>query len=704
MSSPALPSPPAPPASIEELQALVAMLQKQLKAAGVDPDTALLSLDDIKENLQAATRKLMAGDERAQPEFDKWEKILSSHPEHIDALERAEVAWEDTQRPLNDAALAHLRALFPPDLSAVTKDTLESSLGPVLAKRITHKPVLRMVTMDPAHIAKIHAADLVCKFAFNGLDLREVRALYSALPPGGFQNDSDGRKADWSDRLRSKLKGLVAKEASKTLRAGELIDGSYPDSLAKAKTKGRRKSVGGIPSSQNRSPNKKKNMLLLGQLLQNKTLKKAGPGGGGSESKGATKNKEAIRGRRNSIAAMLEGKLTEGPLKLKNSPGAKVSKQRGRNVSKVHELASAFKRAQQALHSAQAHKSRSALQRDSKTNACGEGKQSITPNRVPAKVINDLERRLSLSTNRPSPLTKQRAPHHTVDSTKINDKNDDATTTPPHSPHRVKSMRPRRILPGKDEKMVGTALQLSADRGAAGLTISPPQNKRFGCGGVFIPMWCLVLGVLSIALAMVWARYAPIASPPLGSGQRVNLPVRSGSLQQRDNDITDGSSAAFTFDASKMSTKQRLDQGRSPVGDTTSALLPERTNPQHEQPRRPHSQLFPVNTGSNLPCGISGRPNGLKGCVFSAATQAQQLKSLDSRTGRVTSAETGTASTRSQPVNTGGKSGAPAKRRKLSKHKAWMMKKKKEAEEARKREEKVVEAGGLGAGSALGGG
>ena len=60
MSSPALPSPPAPPASIEELQALVAMLQKQLKAAGVDPDTALLSLDDIKENLQAATRKLMA--------------------------------------------------------------------------------------------------------------------------------------------------------------------------------------------------------------------------------------------------------------------------------------------------------------------------------------------------------------------------------------------------------------------------------------------------------------------------------------------------------------------------------------------------------------------------------------------------------------------------------------------------------------------
>ena len=95
MSTPASATPPArsatpaTPTSIEELQSLVAMLQKQLKAAGVDPDTALLSLDDIKGNLQAATRKLMDGDERAQPEFDKWEKIMNSHPEHIEALERA---------------------------------------------------------------------------------------------------------------------------------------------------------------------------------------------------------------------------------------------------------------------------------------------------------------------------------------------------------------------------------------------------------------------------------------------------------------------------------------------------------------------------------------------------------------------------------------------------------------------------------------
>ena len=39
------------PNSIEQLQALVSMLQKQLKAAGVDPAAALLSLDDIKKNL-----------------------------------------------------------------------------------------------------------------------------------------------------------------------------------------------------------------------------------------------------------------------------------------------------------------------------------------------------------------------------------------------------------------------------------------------------------------------------------------------------------------------------------------------------------------------------------------------------------------------------------------------------------------------------
>ena len=63
------------PSSIEQLQALVSMLQKQLKAAGVDPDAALLSLDDIKKNLQKATAQLMEGDETVQPEFDKWAKV-----------------------------------------------------------------------------------------------------------------------------------------------------------------------------------------------------------------------------------------------------------------------------------------------------------------------------------------------------------------------------------------------------------------------------------------------------------------------------------------------------------------------------------------------------------------------------------------------------------------------------------------------------
>ena len=100
--------------------------------------------------------------------------------------------------------------------------------------------------MEPQRIAKMHAADLVCKYAHNGLDLRETRALYAALPAAGFQNDSDGRKADWALRLRAKLKALVAKADANQLRPEELIGRSYPDTTAKrARKVGRRNSIAG---------------------------------------------------------------------------------------------------------------------------------------------------------------------------------------------------------------------------------------------------------------------------------------------------------------------------------------------------------------------------------------------------------------------------------------------------------------------------
>ena len=50
-------------------------------------------------------QKLIAGDETVQPEFDKWDRIVSNHPETIEAKRRAAEEWETTNRPLFEAAL-----------------------------------------------------------------------------------------------------------------------------------------------------------------------------------------------------------------------------------------------------------------------------------------------------------------------------------------------------------------------------------------------------------------------------------------------------------------------------------------------------------------------------------------------------------------------------------------------------------------------
>ena len=147
-------------------------------------------------------------------------------------------------------------------------------------------------------------------------------------------------------------------------------------------------------------------------MLQKKRPKTAGSNDirdddskGNSESKGSTKKEGGLRGRRNSIAALLEGKLGDGLLKKKKFGVSKVNRKRSGKASKVRELASAFKRAQQALQNAQAHKSYGSSPRDTKTSS--NGNQSTTPNRVPAKIIADLESRLALGSKKPSPLTKQ---------------------------------------------------------------------------------------------------------------------------------------------------------------------------------------------------------------------------------------------------------------------------------------------------------
>lgn len=426
---------PSLPTDIHALQKLVAKLQMQLRAAGLDPEVDLLTLDEVKRNLASAMNKLMQGDSSAQPEFDKWERILASHPDHIEELKRAEAKWEEEQRPANKAALSRLRQLFPSNMSTITRSRLNDVLGSALARRIIRKPVLLMLTMEPNYIAKIHAADLLYKYVFTGLDLRELRAVYFALPKNGFENDSDGRKTDWRERLRSKLKSLVAKEAAGLLQSDMLINVAYPDSEAKVmkksrkskkKTKLRIKLASETGSSSDscvsrsatvavaHRPFASKNIRNLGAAL--KVLKNPKSNANDQDRLSAGhKVRPNIRAPALGVSTLNADTCDDAETcepdvcillgdvgEPENSTGNKRSK---RNSSRVRELASYFMKAKSALLSA---KTSNKNKKSDKSKKSGKNKKSkargadtrISTHRVPKHVmpsfISELEKGLTL--------------------------------------------------------------------------------------------------------------------------------------------------------------------------------------------------------------------------------------------------------------------------------------------------------------------
>ena len=69
------------------------------------------------------------------------------------------------------------------------------------------------VRMAPKTIAKMHVADLRGAYDARGLSLDELRAVYASLPPA-FENDGDGKKAEWAEAVREKLVTAAASGAA----------------------------------------------------------------------------------------------------------------------------------------------------------------------------------------------------------------------------------------------------------------------------------------------------------------------------------------------------------------------------------------------------------------------------------------------------------------------------------------------------------
>ena len=52
-----------------------------------------MSLEEANVRLREALAKLMEGDERAQDDFDKWDRFIANHPDHIAQKEQEEKEW-----------------------------------------------------------------------------------------------------------------------------------------------------------------------------------------------------------------------------------------------------------------------------------------------------------------------------------------------------------------------------------------------------------------------------------------------------------------------------------------------------------------------------------------------------------------------------------------------------------------------------------
>lgn len=81
---------------VAALRAKVALLQKQLSDLQTEEDSDEWdgALESAQKALREAAERLMEGDESAQSDFDKWDKRISTHPDHLAAEARKLAEWE----------------------------------------------------------------------------------------------------------------------------------------------------------------------------------------------------------------------------------------------------------------------------------------------------------------------------------------------------------------------------------------------------------------------------------------------------------------------------------------------------------------------------------------------------------------------------------------------------------------------------------
>lgn len=133
------------PDDVEELKRLISSLKQQMQAAGIQPAGREIPLDEAEAKLKAALQRLMQGDAdlEVQNEFERWDRLVSSHPDHIRKLQEQDEAWDREESAENQKALQELRKTVPVGVASMTTEEILRVCGDdALAKRIKKKRAL----------------------------------------------------------------------------------------------------------------------------------------------------------------------------------------------------------------------------------------------------------------------------------------------------------------------------------------------------------------------------------------------------------------------------------------------------------------------------------------------------------------------------------------------------------------------------------
>ena len=166
---------------------------------------------------------------------------MEANPQYLAEKKEEARRWDEEIRPFCAHALQEMRGYVPPHIFTTTKSQLQeellgfadnnsmnmTSLTPKVAKdlasRLYSKKVLWLLRVPKEEIDKVHEADLLNKYSFQGqgLDIIETAALFAAVPATFNQDSVLKKKEEWRASLMQSLRKMKQKLDEGTLSGPE---------------------------------------------------------------------------------------------------------------------------------------------------------------------------------------------------------------------------------------------------------------------------------------------------------------------------------------------------------------------------------------------------------------------------------------------------------------------------------------------------